>query len=72
MFESTLPSILSGDLTPVDYKTFLNSLVLVKGKNIVKPIDRKVLSDAINCVTFKVVPDSVKTLIVSGIADLIT
>lgn len=70
MFESTWPSVLTGDFTPAGYKTFLNSLVLVKGKNIVKPEDQKVLSDAITCVTFKVVPDSVKTVLLSGISDL--
>ncbi len=30
-------------LVSVDYKTFLNSLVLVKGKNMVKPDDQKIL-----------------------------
>ena len=70
MFESTWPAVLTGDLTTVDYKTFLTSIVLVKGKNIVKPEDQKVLSDAISCVTFKVVTDSIKTQIISEITDL--
>jgi len=70
MFESTWPGVQTGDLTPVNYKPFLNSLVLVKGKNIVKPEDLEVLSDAITCLTFKVIPDSVKTVLLSGISDL--
>jgi hypothetical protein len=70
MFESTWPEILTGDFTPVNYKPFLNSLVLVKGKNTVKPDDQKVISDAITCITFKVVPDDIKNVILSGISDL--
>jgi hypothetical protein len=70
MFETTWPAVLTGNFTTVGYKTFLNSLVLVKGKNVVKPGDQKVLSDAISCITFKVVPDSVKTALLSGISDL--
>jgi len=70
MFESTWPKIVTSDLTTVDYKSFLNSLVLVRGKNIVKSEDQEVLSDAISCVTFKVVPDSIKVLMLSGIAEL--
>jgi len=70
MFESTWPSVLAGDLNSIDYKTFLKSLVLVKGKNIVKPEDQKILSDAISCVAFRIVPDSINTLITDGILDL--
>jgi hypothetical protein len=70
MFESTWPAVHTGNITTVDYKIFLNSLVLVKGKNTVKPEDQKVLSDAITCVTFKVAPDSVKTVLLSLISDL--
>jgi uncharacterized membrane protein len=70
LFESTWPAVITGDLTTVDYKAFLNSLVLVKGKNIVKPEDQALLSDAISCVTFKIVPGSIETLVLSGITDL--
>ena len=70
IFESTWPAVLTGVFTPVNYKPFLNSLVLVKGKNIVKPMDQKVLSDAITCITFKIIPDSVKTVLLSGISEL--
>ncbi len=70
MFESTWPSVISDDLNSIDYKTFLTSLVLVKGKNIVKPDDQRVLSEAISCVAFRIVPDSIKTMITEGIAEL--
>jgi uncharacterized membrane protein len=70
MFESVWPAVKEGNVSAVDSKTFINSLVLVKGKNTVKPEDQKVLSDAISCVTFQTVPDSLNKIIMNGIADL--
>ena len=69
-FESNWPAVLKDDLTTVDFKAFLHSLVLVKGKNTVKPEDQQVISNAISSVTFKSVPDSIKTIIVSEIAEI--
>jgi hypothetical protein len=60
LFESFWPAVVSGDMTSVDYKAFLQSLVLVKGKNMVKPDDQVVVSEAINYVAFTVFPDSIK------------
>jgi hypothetical protein len=68
-FESTWPDLRNGDLSGSDHKAFLHALVLVKGKNTVKPDDQVVISNAISCVTFKSVPDSVKVLIFSAIAE---
>lgn len=62
----------SEDLSMVDFKTLLNSLVLVKGKNSVKPEDQKILNEAISCITFSVVPDSVKAVILGGVSDINT
>src|SRR3972149_6642317 len=59
LFESTWPAVVTGELSNADYKTFLYALVLVKGKSTIIPGDQKVLSDAISCVAFTVVPDSV-------------
>ncbi len=70
MFESTWPMVSKNDLSSVDYKTFLTSLILVKGKNLVKPEDQKVLSDAISSLTFMVVPDSIRNIILADISDL--
>jgi uncharacterized membrane protein len=70
MFESTWSSVKTSDLKAVEYKVFLNSLVLVRGKNIVKADDQKVLSSAISCVVFSVVPDSVRDLTLAAISDL--
>ncbi|HUV01278.1 MAG TPA: hypothetical protein VMW32_09975 [Bacteroidales bacterium] len=70
MFESTWPTVFTNDIASVDYKTLLKSLVLLKGKNILKPEDKKVLSDAISCITFNVVPDSIRTSVLKGISDL--
>ncbi len=70
MFETTWPKIKTNDFQSVDYKKFLNSLVLVRGKNTVKPADQKVLSEAISTITFAIVPDSIKALITNEIANL--
>jgi uncharacterized membrane protein len=72
VFESQWPAAQAGDAQDVDYKALLNSLVLVKGKSTVKPGDRKILSGAISCGAFKVLPDSIKPQIMRGIADLQT
>jgi putative solute:sodium symporter small subunit len=70
MFESAWPSAVANETAGADYKTLLNSMVLVRGKNIVKPGDQKTLNEAISLVTFKVVPDSVKALILGNISEL--
>jgi len=70
MFESTWPSGTSSELKSVDYKTILNSLVLVRGKNIVLPADQKVLSEAISCTFFTLVPDSIRNLIIEDITEI--
>jgi hypothetical protein len=72
LFESTWPAIQSGNLTTEDYKTFLNALVLVKGKNTVKPEDQQVISNAISCVAYNNIPDTIHALITNGIAELAT
>lgn len=61
MFESTWSSVHSGDLKNADYKTFLKSLVLVRGKNTLKTDDQKVLSEAISFVAFQVAPADIRT-----------
>lgn len=72
VFESQWPAAQAGDVQAVDYRALLHSLVLVKGKNVVKPEDKKILSGAISCGAFKVLPDSIKPQIMSGISDLQT
>lgn len=70
MFESTWPEVSSNDIKTADYKTFLHSLVLVRGKNIVKAEDQMVLSAAISYVIFSVVPDSVRSVMLSSISEI--
>jgi len=70
LFESVWPAAKSGDLTPADSKSLLGALVLVKGKNTVKPEDQQVIANAISSVTFKNVPDSIHTLLTDGIAEM--
>lgn len=70
LFESTWPAVVRGDATSSDYKTFLNSLILVRGKNIVKPGDQKLLNEAISYAAFKVLPPDIKNLMDGTVTDL--
>lgn len=70
MFESAWPATLSGNLSQVDINTLLHSLALVKGKNMVKPEDQKILSDAISTLFYMSVPDSLQKQIISEAASL--
>lgn len=69
-FESAWPSVVSGNPSGDDLRAIMQSLILVKGKNTVKPGDQAILADAINSIFFKTVPDSVKAQIISGAANL--
>lgn len=69
-FETLWPQAISKDLISTDYKTLLNSLIQVKGKNTVKPVDQKILNEAISCITFTVIPDSIKSFILDGISNI--
>jgi uncharacterized membrane protein len=70
MFESAWPSAIKGMLSPDDSKTLLKSLILVRGKNTVKPENQKILSDAISCVLYGAVPDTVKLLIINSLSEI--
>jgi len=70
MFESIWPSAVANGTAGADYRALLNSMVQVRGKNIVKTNDQKTLNEAISLVTFKVVPDSVRALILGNISEL--
>ena len=69
-FETIWPQAISKDLISVDYKPLLNSLILVKGKNTVKPDDQKILNGAISCIIFNVIPDSIKSGILGRISGI--
>jgi uncharacterized membrane protein len=69
-FESTWPSGTSAEIKSVDYKTILHSLVLVRGKNTVNPDDQRILSEAISCTFFTLVPDSIRNLIIENISEI--
>jgi len=70
MFESAWPSVTSAEVKTVDYKTILNTLVLVSGKNTVKADDQKILSQAISCTFFTLIPDSISKLIIGNITEI--
>ncbi|NMC38890.1 MAG: DUF4212 domain-containing protein [Bacteroidales bacterium] len=57
------PSVRSGTVTPGSHNAFLTSLVMARGKNTLKPEEQKVISDAITCFTYRILPDSVESAI---------
>jgi len=69
-FESVWTEAISKDLTSVDYKTLLNSIILVKGKNSVNPADQKILEEAISCITFNIIQDTLKPLATGKISEI--
>jgi len=69
-FESVWPMINTNGISSIDYKGLLNSLVLVKGKNTVKPEDQKILDGAISCITFHIIPDTIKSVVLGDVADI--
>jgi len=72
-FMELWPSVRSGAVTPENHNGFLTSLVMARGKNTLKPDEQKVISDAITCFTYTILPDSAGKLlgsIVSKISDL--
>ncbi|MBW6500163.1 MAG: DUF4212 domain-containing protein [Bacteroidales bacterium] len=70
LFESTWPKVLSDDINSADYRTFLNSLVQVKGKNMVSAADQETLKDIISTAAFRIMPDSTETLLLDGISEV--
>ncbi|MCU0377353.1 MAG: DUF4212 domain-containing protein [Bacteroidales bacterium] len=69
IFETEWPYVLAGSEANADYSSFLNTLIHVKGKHIVKPADQKLLSEAISNVIFGILPDSVSPLIAGQIKE---
>jgi uncharacterized membrane protein len=52
------PTARSGTLGSESYNSFLTSLINARGKNTLKPEEQKVISDAITCFTYRILPDS--------------
>lgn len=69
-FESIWPKVIANNLSPADYNSLLNSLILVKGKNMVKPEDQELLSDAISCAAFNSMPDTLRSSILDGVTEI--
>lgn len=69
IFETEWPNVLADSELKADVSSFLNSLIHVKGKNIVAPADQKILSEAISNVVFNLVPDSVSSLLAGQIRE---
>lgn len=70
VFESEWQYIAGGIEGEADYRALLNSLIMVKGKITVTAADQKLLSDAISTVTFRLVPDSVRTALMDKVGEL--
>lgn len=72
-FMELWPSVRSGTNNPESHNAFLTSLVKARGKNTLKPEEQKVISDAITCFTYSILPDLAESAlsgIVSNISDL--
>ncbi len=72
-FMELWPSVRSGSVTPDRHNPFLTTLVLARGKNTMKPDEQKIISDAITCFTYSIIPDSAGRVlgsIVKSISDL--
>ncbi len=69
-FNSVWPDATVRDLKTVNYQTLLNSLILVKGKNMVNTDDQMILNKAISTITFNVAPDSLKSKMLSEISEI--
>jgi uncharacterized membrane protein len=69
-FESEWHYIAGGNEGEADYRAILNSLIMVKGKITVAATDQQLLSDAISSVTFRIVPDSVRTALMEKVGEL--
>jgi uncharacterized membrane protein len=65
VFEESWPTVRTGSDSPAVQKQFLNSLILARGKNTLKPDEKKVISDAITCFTYHLLPDSLKPVLQS-------
>jgi len=70
IFETEWSGIASGNEDGADYRALLNSLLMVKGKLTVAASDRELLSEAISTVTFRMVPDSLRPLVMEKVAEL--
>jgi uncharacterized membrane protein len=69
IFESEWPNMVEEGNSPPDYKAFMNSLLLVMGKNTVTSADKQLLSEVISAVTFKMVPDTIGSQVLGLVAE---
>jgi len=72
VYETIWPLTATTSIGEIDYKSLLNSLVLVKGKNTVKPEDQKILAAAISTITFSVIPDDIRSAVLSEVKEINT
>ena len=70
VFESVWPKAVAGNLNTVNYEGLLNSVIMVKGKNTVKPEHQKTLNAAISFITFSVLPDSLKSGLLGVVSEI--
>lgn len=64
------PSVRSGAVKSESHNAFLTSLITARGKNTLKPEEQKVISDAITCFTYSILPDPVGTALSGSVATI--
>lgn len=69
-FEKLWPSVQTGLASADDAKAFLNSLIMARGKGTLLANDQKVLSDAISCLTGQILPEEIKTTLVTTVSEI--
>lgn len=69
-FEEQWALIASGNEENADYRALLNALIMVRGKITITEADRILVSDAITVSVFRLVPDSVRQMVIDGIGSL--
>lgn len=70
VFESVWPGASADNLDQPGYTSLLRSLVLVRGKNTVKPADQEIINVAISHLVFRIVPDTLRPVILSIVDDI--
>jgi uncharacterized membrane protein len=68
-FEKLWPSVQSGQLSSDDARSFLNSLIMARGKGTLNADEQKVLSDAISTFTSQLLPPELKPSLAGDLAE---
>ncbi|OFY57039.1 MAG: hypothetical protein A2X04_16585 [Bacteroidetes bacterium GWF2_41_9] len=69
-FEKLWPAVKTGRVSADDAKSFLNSLIMARGKGTLKTDEQKVLSDVISCFTGQMLTEELRATLTSTISEI--